>query len=50
MQDLLDRMDESVVVSDVCDIIHQHAVKHFSVYIDYIRNQIYQEKTYTRLM
>ncbi|XP_072541032.1 rho guanine nucleotide exchange factor 15 [Salminus brasiliensis] len=50
MQDLLDRVDESVVISDVCDIIHHHAEKHFSVYIDYVRNQVYQEKTYSRLM
>ena len=50
MQDLLDRVDESVVISDVCDIIHRHAKEHFSVYIDYVRNQVYQEKTYSRLM
>ncbi|XP_036436212.1 rho guanine nucleotide exchange factor 15-like [Colossoma macropomum] len=50
MQDLLDRVDESVVISDVCDIIHRHAKERFSVYIDYVRNQVYQEKTYSRLM
>ncbi|XP_049338024.1 ephexin-1 [Astyanax mexicanus] len=50
LQDLLDRVDEGVVISDVCDIIHWHANQHFSVYIDYVRNQVYQEKTYSQLM
>ncbi|KAG1957277.1 rho guanine nucleotide exchange factor 15 isoform X1 [Pimephales promelas] len=48
--DLLKRVDESVVISDVCDIIHEHAESYFSVFIDYVRNQQYQEKTYSRLM
>ncbi|XP_077117684.1 uncharacterized protein LOC143774196 isoform X1 [Ranitomeya variabilis] len=48
--DLESRVDEDVVISDVCDVIHQHAVHHFSVYIDYVRNQVYQEKTYSELM
>ncbi|KAM9441313.1 rho guanine nucleotide exchange factor 15 isoform 2-T2 [Clarias gariepinus] len=50
MQDLLARVDESVLISDVCDIIYHHANTHFSVYIEYVRNQVYQEKTYSRLM
>ncbi|XP_066514623.1 ephexin-1 [Hoplias malabaricus] len=50
IHDLLDRVDVSVVISDVCDIIHHHAEKHFSVYTDYVRNQVYQEQTYSRLM
>ncbi|TRZ03569.1 hypothetical protein DNTS_013487, partial [Danionella cerebrum] len=50
IKDLLTRVDESVVISDVCDIIYEHSEKHFSVYIDYVRNQQYQEKTYSRLM
>ncbi|KAF4113632.1 rho guanine nucleotide exchange factor 15 isoform X3 [Onychostoma macrolepis] len=48
--DLLKRVDESVVISDVCDIIYEHSENHFSVFIDYVRNQQYQEKTYSRLM
>ncbi|KAK7165184.1 hypothetical protein R3I94_003530 [Phoxinus phoxinus] len=48
--DLLKRVDESVVISDVCDIIYEHAENYFSVFIDYVRNQQYQEKTYSRLM
>lgn len=48
--DLLKRVDESVVISDVCDIIYEHSKNYFSVFIDYVRNQQYQEKTYSRLM
>ena len=43
-------VDRRVVISDVGDIIHRHAKEHCSVYIDYVRNQVYQEKTYSRLM
>uniref|UniRef100_A0A667Z6M2 Rho guanine nucleotide exchange factor 15b n=1 Tax=Myripristis murdjan TaxID=586833 RepID=A0A667Z6M2_9TELE len=50
LKDLEDRMDESLVFSDICDIIHYHAQHNFPAYIDYVRNQIYQEKTYTALM
>ncbi|XP_036379822.1 rho guanine nucleotide exchange factor 15-like [Megalops cyprinoides] len=50
LKDLEQRVDESPFISDICDIIHYHAQHNFSVYIDYIRNQIYQEKTYNCLM
>lgn len=50
LKDLEDRIFEDVVFSDVCDIIHYHAQHNFPVYIDYVRNQIYQEKTFTTLM
>uniref|UniRef100_A0AAZ3QDY2 Rho guanine nucleotide exchange factor 15 n=1 Tax=Oncorhynchus tshawytscha TaxID=74940 RepID=A0AAZ3QDY2_ONCTS len=50
LKDLEDRMDEGLVFSDICDIIHYHAQHNFPAYIDYVRNQIYQEKTYTSLM
>ncbi|XP_010903400.2 rho guanine nucleotide exchange factor 15 isoform X1 [Esox lucius] len=49
LKDLEDRMDESLVFSDICDIIHYHAQHNFPAYIDYVRNQIYQEKTFTTL-
>ncbi|XP_051975303.1 rho guanine nucleotide exchange factor 15 [Xyrauchen texanus] len=48
--DLLKRVDESVVISDVCDIIYEHSEKYFHIFTDYVRNQQYQEKTYSRLM
>ncbi|XP_041094086.1 rho guanine nucleotide exchange factor 15 isoform X2 [Polyodon spathula] len=50
LKDLEERVEESLVISDVCDIIHYHAQHHFPVYVDYVRNQIYQEKTYSALM
>ncbi|KAM6908944.1 uncharacterized protein arhgef15b [Xenentodon cancila] len=50
LKDLEDRIFENLVFSDICDIIHYHAQHNFPAYIDYVRNQIYQEKTYTTLM
>ncbi|XP_011604978.2 rho guanine nucleotide exchange factor 15 [Takifugu rubripes] len=50
LKDLEDRIFEDVAFSDICDIIHYHAQHNFPAYIDYVRNQIYQEKTYTTLM
>lgn len=50
LKDLEERVDESIIISDICDIIHYHAQHHFPAYIDYVRNQIYQEKTYSNLM
>ncbi|XP_039517281.1 ephexin-1 isoform X2 [Pimephales promelas] len=50
LKDLEERLDESITISDICDIIHYHSQHHFPAYIDYVRNQIYQEKTYSNLM
>ncbi|KAL1264358.1 hypothetical protein QQF64_004713 [Cirrhinus molitorella] len=50
LKDLEERLEDSVIISDICDIIHYHAQHHFPAYIDYVRNQIYQEKTYSNLM
>ncbi|XP_042328956.1 rho guanine nucleotide exchange factor 15 [Sceloporus undulatus] len=50
LQDLEGRLAESLQISDVCDIVEEHAQQSFSVYIDYVRNQLYQEKTYSTLM
>ncbi|KAF6298014.1 Rho guanine nucleotide exchange factor 15 [Rhinolophus ferrumequinum] len=47
---LLSRVRSSPHISDLCDVVHAHAVGPFSVYIDYVRNQQYQEETYSRLM
>ena len=44
------RMEENVVISDVCDIVHRYAAEHFSVYITYVSNQTYQERTYKQLL
>ncbi|XP_044040526.1 rho guanine nucleotide exchange factor 15 [Siniperca chuatsi] len=50
LKDLEDRIFTVLVFPDICDIIHYHAQHNFPAYIDYVRNQIYQEKTYTVLM
>ncbi|XP_029975493.1 rho guanine nucleotide exchange factor 15 [Salarias fasciatus] len=50
LKDLEDRVFEELVFADICDIIHYHAQHNFPAYIDYVRNQIYQEKTYTTLL
>ncbi|XP_062342260.1 rho guanine nucleotide exchange factor 15 [Osmerus eperlanus] len=50
LNDLLERVDEGIRISDVCDIIYKHAEHNFNVYIDYIRDQDYQEKAYSSLI
>ncbi|KAM9313136.1 uncharacterized protein PAF06_011096 [Gastrophryne carolinensis] len=50
LMDLEARVDEEILISDICDIIHHHAIHYFPVYKDYVRNQLYQEKTYSELM
>lgn len=50
LKDLEDRIFEKIVFSDICDIIHYHAQHNFPAYVDYVRNQIFQEKTYTSLL
>lgn len=47
---LLSRVRSSPHITDLCDVVHAHAVGPFSVYVDYVRNQQYQEETYSRLM
>ncbi|XP_026876759.2 rho guanine nucleotide exchange factor 15 isoform X2 [Electrophorus electricus] len=50
LKDLEERLDERLLVTDICDIINYHAQHNFPAYIDYVRNQNYQEKTYSSLM
>ncbi|KAM6894737.1 rho guanine nucleotide exchange factor 19 [Lycodopsis pacificus] len=50
LKDLEERIFKDLVFHDICDIIHYHAQHNFPAYIDYVRNQIYQDKTYTSLM
>uniref|UniRef100_A0A8C6TE06 Si:dkey-38p12.3 n=1 Tax=Neogobius melanostomus TaxID=47308 RepID=A0A8C6TE06_9GOBI len=50
LTDLEDRIFEKVIFSDICDIIHYHAQHNFPAYVDYVRNQIFQDKTYTNLL
>ncbi|XP_078283859.1 uncharacterized protein LOC144609302 [Rhinoraja longicauda] len=50
LKELEERVDENIKITDICDIIHHHAEHHFLVYIDYVRNQFYQEQKYSQLM
>lgn len=50
LKDLEDRLDETLLLTDICDIINYHAQHNFPAYIDYVRNQVYQEKTFSSLM
>ncbi|XP_044291242.1 ephexin-1 isoform X3 [Varanus komodoensis] len=48
--DLEKRVEENIVISDVCDIVYQHTINHFSVYVTYVSNQTYQERAYKQLL
>ncbi|KAF3692554.1 Ephexin-1 Eph-interacting exchange protein Neuronal guanine nucleotide exchange factor [Channa argus] len=50
LMDLEHRIEKSILISDVCDIVYCHAVEHFSVFIKYVINQVYQEKNYRRIL
>ncbi|KAH3822455.1 hypothetical protein DPMN_124233, partial [Dreissena polymorpha] len=43
------RWKQNVVLSDICDIIAEHASKHFDCYIHYCSNQVFQDRTVTEL-
>ncbi|KAG8445415.1 hypothetical protein GDO86_010264 [Hymenochirus boettgeri] len=48
--DLEQRFEENIVISDVCDIVYEHAANHFAVYVTYVCNQTYQERAYRNLL
>lgn len=50
LMDLEHRIEENILISDVCDVVFHHAVEHFSVFISYVINQNYQEKNYRRIL
>ncbi|XP_026137509.1 ephexin-1-like [Carassius auratus] len=50
LMDLEHRIEESILISDVCDIVHFHAIKNFQVFVTYVINQAYQEKNYRRIL
>ncbi|XP_054720957.1 ephexin-1-like [Uloborus diversus] len=49
LADLEKRWLENIILSNICDIIYQHASKYFSVYVKYCSNQLYQERTLKEL-
>ncbi|XP_059350138.1 uncharacterized protein LOC130686438 [Daphnia carinata] len=44
LADLERRWQENVFIREICDILLEHASKHFEVYIKYCTNQLYQER------
>ncbi|TDH14729.1 hypothetical protein EPR50_G00023390 [Perca flavescens] len=50
LMDLEHRIEKSILIPDVCDIVYHHAVEHFNVFIKYVINQVYQEKNYRRIL
>ncbi|XP_065279026.1 rho guanine nucleotide exchange factor 15-like [Emys orbicularis] len=44
------RVAENLQIRDVSDVVAAHARRDFPAYVDYIRNQPYQEKEYSALM
>ncbi|XP_066476315.1 ephexin-1 isoform X2 [Tiliqua scincoides] len=48
--DLEKRVEENIVISDVCDIVYLHTINHFSVYVTYVSNQTYQERAYKQVL
>ncbi|KAJ8410911.1 hypothetical protein AAFF_G00188680 [Aldrovandia affinis] len=50
LMDLENRVEQSIQISDVCDIVYYHAVNNFHVFITYVINQVYQEKNYRRIL
>ncbi|EGT57224.1 CBN-TAG-218 protein [Caenorhabditis brenneri] len=47
--DLETRLEENLILDDICDILSLHFEKHFEVYIKYCSNQVYQDRTLRRL-
>ncbi|XP_053729757.1 ephexin-1 [Synchiropus splendidus] len=50
LMDLEHRIEKSILITDVCDIVYFHAVEHFRVFVKYVINQVYQEKNYRRIL
>ncbi|XP_036601674.1 rho guanine nucleotide exchange factor 16 [Trichosurus vulpecula] len=49
-EDLEKRHKEQVCVSDISDILEEHALKHFHPYVVYCSNEVYQQRTLQKLM
>uniref|UniRef100_A0A1I7XTH3 SH3 domain-containing protein n=1 Tax=Heterorhabditis bacteriophora TaxID=37862 RepID=A0A1I7XTH3_HETBA len=47
--DLETRLEENLVLDDLCDFLVDHFEKNFDVYVKYCSNQVYQDRTLRRL-
>ncbi|XDB47221.1 hypothetical protein AB1E18_000818 [Capra hircus] len=50
LQDLEQRLEADVLRFSVCDVVLQHCPAFRRVYLPYVTNQAYQERTYQRLL
>ncbi|XP_026718754.1 rho guanine nucleotide exchange factor 16 [Athene cunicularia] len=49
-EDLEKRHQENLLIPDISDIVEEHASKHFSPYVSYCSNEVYQQRTLQRLL
>uniref|UniRef100_A0A672V7S4 Rho guanine nucleotide exchange factor 16 n=1 Tax=Strigops habroptila TaxID=2489341 RepID=A0A672V7S4_STRHB len=49
-EDLEKRYQEHLLIPDISDIVEEHASNHFSPYISYCSNEVYQQRTLQRLL
>ncbi|VDM95227.1 unnamed protein product [Thelazia callipaeda] len=49
LSDLENRLQDNLVLSDVCDILCDHFEANFDPYVKYCSNQVYQDRTLRRL-
>ncbi|NWI26229.1 ARHGG factor, partial [Sula dactylatra] len=49
-EDLEKRHQENLLIPDISDIVEEHASNHFSPYISYCSNEVYQQRTLEKLL
>ncbi|CAM9741041.1 unnamed protein product [Bubo scandiacus] len=49
-EDLEKRHQENLLIPDISDIVEEHASKHFSPYVSYCSNEVYQQRTLQKLL
>lgn len=49
LSNLENRLQESLILSDVCDILCDHFQTNFDPYVKYCSNQVYQDRTLRKL-
>ncbi|XP_071431655.1 rho guanine nucleotide exchange factor 16 [Pithys albifrons albifrons] len=49
-EDLEKRHQENLLIPDISDIVEEHALNHFSPYISYCSNEVYQQRTLDKLL
>ncbi|KAM6312835.1 rho guanine nucleotide exchange factor 16 [Podargus strigoides] len=49
-EDLEKRHQENLLIPDISDIVEEHASSHFSPYVSYCSNEVYQQRTLQKLL